>query len=450
MNSIISIIRENIDVSDELIAAIDASFAVVEFDLDGTVLNVNESFMKLTGYEEDEVVGQHHSMFLPEEMLNGPDYEMCWADLRAGKRKQVEVPCITKSGDRIWVEETYAPVRNSDGELVKIVRFGVNVTERHEMVADLQGKVDAIRHSHAIVKFDANGIILNANRHFLAAMGYDLSEVVGQHHSMFVGEEYAKSSAYQAFWRSLANGETKIRQFKYFGKDGREVWFEATYSPVLDVYGEVIKIINLAVDITDEVSELIGLKSTLEVNFAEVDEHIEGVDRKCETAEQMFRQAQAHLEASNIASGVLVGCVGETLERMTELRSVSDHVFDTVIEGDVAAVALENAVDRLRDGAGENSELAEQIDNLDECVTESSRILTSLRLELKEMLNRMAVVSLAIEKHGDVTGQMTSEMHGIQTSLDAAQNAIATIGQSTEEMALTIGRSREVSVVLAR
>ncbi|MDG4717744.1 MULTISPECIES: PAS domain-containing protein [Thalassospira] len=451
MNSLSASIRhEDHDLSSIMLDAVNASFAAAEFDLTGAVVRVNDRFLSMTGYDEDEVIGNHHSMFLPEELVNGPDYDLCWADLRAGKGKRVVLPCVTKQGERIWVEETYSPIRDCRGDVTGIVRLGVDVTERHDKLSDLQGKVDAIEHSHAVVEFDVKGNILTANHHFLSVMGYDLSEIAGQHHSMLVDPDYAQSADYRAFWRSLAKGKYSARQFKRIGKDGEEVWFEATYNPVFNPDGSVKKIVKFAVDITGEVASLTDLKTTLDTSFVDVDRSLCKFDQNYENVAKVCHQAKGHLEASGMVAGRMVASVGESAQRMTELRSVADNVFDLVIEGDVAAVALENAIDALRDQAANTPALGRLIDNVDDCISENVRILTALRLDMKAMLERVAVVSLAVDKQGEITGQITSEMQGIETSIAASQDLLSGMQKVSEEMALAIGQTREASVVLAR
>lgn len=208
MNSLTSITVETADEFDDVFGLIDASFSVAELDLAGNVICVNDNFLALTGYDEKEVLGRHHSMFLSDDVVEAAEYGLCWVDLRAGKSKSVILPWITKTGERKWVEETVGPVKDRNGKVIRIVRLGVDVTWRHDSLADLQGKVDAIEHSQAVIEFDIAGNVLTANYNFLVAMGYGLSEVAGKHHSMFVDPEYAASAEYRAFWRALAKEKT--------------------------------------------------------------------------------------------------------------------------------------------------------------------------------------------------------------------------------------------------
>lgn len=118
---------------------------------------------------------------------------------------------------------------------------------------EVQAKLSALDRSHAVIEFTADGIILTANENFLGTMGYTLAEIRGKHHRLFVEPEYEKSAEYRRFWEKLRAGEFQAEQFKRIGKDGRIVWIEASYHPLLDKAGKVIKIVKLATDVTDRV-----------------------------------------------------------------------------------------------------------------------------------------------------------------------------------------------------
>jgi len=114
------------------------------------------------------------------------------------------------------------------------------------------GLVKAIQRSQAVIEFDPNGTILTANDNFLNTMGYTLDEVKGRHHSMFVEPREAQNDAYREFWAKLRRGEYDSGAYKRIGKGGREVWIQASYNPVVDSSGHVIKVVKFASDITRE------------------------------------------------------------------------------------------------------------------------------------------------------------------------------------------------------
>ena len=108
--------------------------------------------------------------------------------------------------------------------------------------------IDALMKSQAVIEFTPNGTIVTANPNFLNAMGYTLEEVAGQHHSMFVEQEYAQSPEYAQFWQGLADGHFQQAEFKRIAKGGKEIWIQATYTPVLGKGGKVQKVVKFATD----------------------------------------------------------------------------------------------------------------------------------------------------------------------------------------------------------
>jgi methyl-accepting chemotaxis protein len=116
--------------------------------------------------------------------------------------------------------------------------------------SDSKAVLGALGRSLAIIEFEPSGKILTANDNFCKAMGYDLAEIKGQHHSMFVEPDYARSPEYREFWAKLARGEFDAREYKRLGKGGREVWIQASYNPVLNSRGAVVRVVKAATDIT--------------------------------------------------------------------------------------------------------------------------------------------------------------------------------------------------------
>ncbi|MEH0197347.1 PAS domain-containing methyl-accepting chemotaxis protein [Caulobacter sp. CCNWLY153] len=112
--------------------------------------------------------------------------------------------------------------------------------------------LSALDRSLATIEFDPKGRILTANANFCSAMGYDLAEIVGQHHSLFVEPDYAASSDYAAFWAKLGRGEFDAREYLRVGKGGREVWIQASYNPIRNARGAVTRIVKIATDITEQ------------------------------------------------------------------------------------------------------------------------------------------------------------------------------------------------------
>ena len=232
------------------VQAIDRAQAVIEFDLNGNILSANENFLHLVGYSLSEVKGKHHRMFCEDTLANSAEYQLFWSRLREGGFEGGEFKRLGRGGKECWIRATYNPILDFDGKPFKIVKYAMDVTDTKAQNAEFEGKVAAISRAQAVIEFDLNGTILNANQNFLDLTGYKLDEVKGQHHRMFVEEEEARSGAYRAFWQKLGRGEFDKGEYKRVGKGGKECWIQATYNPIFDINGNPVKVVKYAMDVT--------------------------------------------------------------------------------------------------------------------------------------------------------------------------------------------------------
>ena len=139
------------------------------------------------------------------------------------------------------------------GKSTEMLSFLVDrrgATDRRAAVQELHSKIAALDKVQAVIEFTLDGKIITANSNFLAAVGYTLDELRGQHHSIFVDADYRQSVAYRLFWEKLGRGEYDSGQYRRIAKGGREVWLEASYNPLLDPEGKPFKVVKYATDVT--------------------------------------------------------------------------------------------------------------------------------------------------------------------------------------------------------
>jgi len=230
--------------------AIGRSQAVIEFNMDGTIITANKAFLDALGYRIEEIKGKHHAMFVPADERDSADYRAFWAALNRGEYQAAEFKRIGKGGREIWIQASYNPVLDSANKPFKIVKFATDITKQKIRGLSDGGKISAINRSQAVIEFNLDGTIVNANDNFLKAMGYTLAEIQGKHHSMFVEQVERDSAAYREFWAALNRGEYQAKEYKRIGKGGREVWILASYNPILDERGKPFGVVKFATDIT--------------------------------------------------------------------------------------------------------------------------------------------------------------------------------------------------------
>jgi methyl-accepting chemotaxis protein len=233
-----------------MLAAISKSQAVIEFDLTGVIQDANDNFLGALGYSLDEVRGRHHSMFVDEATKHGADYKLFWDKLGRGDYDAGQYKRIAKGGREIWIQASYNPILDGAGRPIKVVKYATDITAQKMATADYEGQIAAISKSQAVIEFDLTGKIVDANENFLAAVGYSLAEVRGQHHSLFVDPAHSSSAEYRMFWDKLGRGEYDAGQYKRIAKGGREIWIQASYNPIMDMNGRPFKVVKYASDIT--------------------------------------------------------------------------------------------------------------------------------------------------------------------------------------------------------
>jgi len=416
-----------------LIAALERSMAVVEFDLNGKVLRANDNFMKTLGYSSAQLAGKTHRDFCPSALISSPAYAEFWQELRAGKFVSGTFKRVDAHGKIIWLEASYNPVLDERGQVVKVVKYALDVTRKVEQEAATRSKLAALDRAMAVIEFDLNGQVLDANENFLAVMGYSLTELKGKHHRMFCEPTQVNSPEYADFWRRLNNGEFFTGQFKRIGKHGRVVWLEASYNPVYDGDGKLIKIVKFASDISERVE-----KFEEDSRGASRAYHISSeTERFAEHGTQVIHETASEMRriAENIgASARLVGQLGDRSEQITAIVNTIRGIADQT-----NLLALNAAIEAARAG-DQGRGFAVVADEVRQLAGRTSRstaeIAEMIGLTLSE--TRDAVASMSATQEGAQRGVSLADQAGsvilqIRTSTSDAVQAVSMFASKLDE-----------------
>jgi PAS domain S-box-containing protein len=233
------------------ILAINKSNASIEFDLHGNIISVNQIFLDLLGYDEADVIGRHHSMFLVPGQAETAEYLHFWDNLRKGTFHQDEFMRIRKDGQSVWLRGNYNPILDEEGNPIKILKIATDITVAKKQQIEIDAITTAIYKSNLTIEFNLDGHILNANDSFLSLVGYSFDEVVGKHHSILVAPEHRESIEYKTFWKNLKQGLFQAGEYKRVTKSGETVWIKGNYNPIFDTKGNPYKVIKIASDVTN-------------------------------------------------------------------------------------------------------------------------------------------------------------------------------------------------------
>jgi len=411
------------------ISAIHRSQAVIAFDLDGTILDANDNFLAVVKYRRDEIVGKHHSMFVPPEERDKPAYKAFWAALRRGEFQAAEYRRIGKEGREVWIRATYNPILGIDGKPAKVVKFAIDVTAEKRQNADYEGQIAAIRRTQAVISFDINGTVLEANDVFLSAMGYRIEEVRGHHHRMFVEPGYAQGKDYAAFWEKLGRGEAMSAIYQRLTKSGQMIWLQAIYSPILGLDGKPMKVVKYATDITANMA-------SRSLAVAAAQETLSNVETVAAAAEQM-----------NVA-------ISEIAEGMNQSKAAVDEIHAETEAADRATAQLQQAAQSMDGVVQLIAKVAEQINLLALNATiesaragEAGRGFAVVATEVKNLANqaRSATTRIADEivAMQGVSNEVVGKLASITAAIGSVQGFVGSATRSIEEQSAV---TRDISL----
>jgi methyl-accepting chemotaxis protein len=409
------------------VAAIGRAQAVIEFNLDGTIITANENFLNALGYSLAEIQGKHHSMFVEPAMRDSAAYREFWAKLNRGEFEAAEFKRIGKGGKEVWILASYNPILDEKGKPFKVVKFATDVTEVKLRTADLSGQVAAISKSQAVIEFNMDGTVRTANDNFLHALGYSLDEIQGKHHSMFVQPSERDGAGYREFWAALNRGEYQAAEYKRIGKGGKEVWIQASYNPILDMNGNPFKVVKYATDTTRQV--VARMKN----------EHVRGmmesVAAGAEELNASVREISEAMTKSKDTAADAVGRVEAADGQAQRLSAAADSMSGIVeligsITGQINLLALNATIESARAGeagrgfavvASEVKSLANQAkqatDRIGQEIASLNGIsgdvvtaLTEIKQAIQNVSHFVTSTAAAVEEQSTVTNEMSSSM----------------------------------------
>ena len=248
----------------EFVDAVKSNNAVIEFLPDGTILDANDAFLKVVGYSKQDIVGKHHRIFCSDEYATSPEYASFWGNLRKGLFSSGTFSRITQRGENIWLQATYFPVVR-DQQVYKVVKFAQDITADTLQRKQQEAIISALDKSLAVIEFTPTGEIVNANQNFLNCVGYSLNEVQGKHHRIFCKDNFYID--HPNFWAELAKGKFSSGKFERRDKTGSRICLEATYNPIMDEKGKVVRVIKFATDITAEIEHDEAVRQASQVAY---------------------------------------------------------------------------------------------------------------------------------------------------------------------------------------
>ena len=402
------------------IAAIDRAQAVIEFRMDGTIVTANENFLTAMGYSLAEVQGQHHSMFVDPAERDSAAYREFWASLNRGAYQTAEYRRFGKGNKEVWILATYNPVLDERGKPFRVVKFAADVTAAKLKAADHGGQITAISKSQAVIEFGMDGRIVTANENFCSTVGYALNEIQGRHHGMFVEPSERDSAEYREFWARLNRGEFQAGEFKRVGKNGKEVWIQASYNPILDLNGKPFKVVKYASDITRQAITRI----------------------KSERARTMIEQVAAGTEEMNASVREISMTMMKSKETAGAAQAQVESADNQAQRLSAAAQSMSGIVELIGNITGQINLLALNATIESARAGEAGRGFAVVASEVKNLANQAKQATDKITAEIDSLTQISGDVVG---SLGAIRGAFQTVSEYVNSTAAAVEEQSAVT-----
>ncbi|MCF5700877.1 PAS domain S-box protein [Pseudomonas syringae] len=424
-------LREELSSLVQVKESLESEMLVLNLEPDGRIQSVNQNFLTEMLYKSQDLIGRAIEDIVPAHVKTDEFHHRFKNAMTRGEHFAGAVRLLRGNGEEAWLRSIVQPVRSSDGRIKHISLFASDLTRTIEASREHENLIGALVRSTAVIEFDLNGNVLNANDRFLSGMGYSLAQIKGKHHRLFCTPEEYNSAEYQNFWRRLNNGEFVADRFKRIDSHGRTVWLEASYNPVVDANNKLYKVVKFATVITDQVNREQAVADAASIAYStsqQTDSTAQRGTTVVTEAVNVMRDLSRHMQAA-----------GEGIEALNEQSQVIGTIVKTIsgIAEQTNLLALNAAIEAAR--AGEQGRgfavVADEVRQLASRTSQATEeIVTVVRQNQEMARNAVALMTdgkLQAEQGLALAAEAGTVIVEIQ---DGAQKVVNAVGQFANQL----------------
>lgn len=222
----------------------------IELNVDGIIVNVNDNYLRVSGYEAQELIGQPYDIICPAAYRSSSEYKAMRQAWLGGERFSCLSQRKRKNSLPLWVEITYNPIFDENGWPLGTVAVGRDATEAYEAIGEDSTKNEAFHNSLLVAEYALDGRLIRANQTYLDAFQVTAEDVIGQSRHIFHPKDHVRDPRFKQAWDYVLAGNIHTSQWECLASDDSPVWLEGVYTPIYDSDGKMVKIMLFALNVS--------------------------------------------------------------------------------------------------------------------------------------------------------------------------------------------------------